>query len=404
MRVIAVTSPINEKDASQFNDEEWLDAISKYNKKKDMLEGGPHELSGVLEKLVIDDPDRFAKLALKFPEDTNIHYFNAVLRGVTDSNANLDNIINLCKHCHDLPNRPCGRWITQPIANFAKEKLSNDVLEIISWYAIDHPDPTEELWKPNNSRGTVYYGGEIHNAGLNSVRGMVAHSIGKMIYYNKDLIAYFLPTLNKMVNDSSIAVRSRVARTLIMLLGHNNDLALELFKKLLNTEDILLKTPYVAQFVYYSLKNNFEEISDVVNRMIQSKNPDVNEIGAISASYASLIFEYKLPQLNFSLYMSEMHRLGVAKAFAEYLPYASSPSLVIDILSALFDDPSENVRNAAYGSFRKINEENINNYIDLIKIFIYNNHSSSFRSLMYTLEDINELPDITIEVCEQFFK
>lgn len=73
------------------------------------------------------------------------------------------------------------------------------------------------------------------------------------------------------------------------------------------------------------------------------------------------------------------------------------------ILSALFDDPSENVRNAAYVSFRKINEENINNYIDLIKIFIYNNHSS-FRSLMYTLKDINELPDITIEVCEQFFK
>lgn len=211
-----------------------------------MLEGGPHELSGVLEKLVRNDPDRFAKLALKFPEDTNIHYFNAVLRGVTDSNANLDNIINLCKYCHDLPNRPCGHWITQPIANFAKEKLLNDVLEIISWYAIDDPDPAEELWKPNNSRGTVYYGGEIHNAGLNSVRGMAAESIGKMIYYNKDLITYFLPTLNKMVNDSSIAVRSRVARTLIMLLGHNNDLALELFKKLLNTEDVLLKTPYVA--------------------------------------------------------------------------------------------------------------------------------------------------------------
>lgn len=69
--------------------------------------------------------------------------------------------------------------------------------------------------------------------------------------------------------------------------------------------------------------------------MILSKNPDVNEIGAISASYTSLIFEYKLPQLNFSLYISEIHRLGIAKAFAEYLPYASSPSLVIYIISII---------------------------------------------------------------------
>lgn len=404
MEVITVTSPINENDARQFNNEEWLNAISTYNKRREMLEGGPYELSGVLEKLVKDDPDRFTKLVLKFPDDTNIHYFNAVLRGITDSDADLNSVINVCKRCHELSNKPCGLWITQPIVNYAKDKLPDEILKIISWYAINDPDPSEELWDSNNSRGMVYYGGNIHDAGLNSVRGMVAESIGKMIYYNKDIIPYFIPTLNKMVNDSSIAVRSRVAKTLIMVLTHDKPLALELFKKLINTDDVLLKTPYVAQFVYYNLKNNFEQISEIINRMLISKDPDVNEIGAIATSYASLLFQDKLPQLDFCLYTSEMHRLGVAKAFVEYLPYNSSPSLVITILSTLFKDPSEKVRNAAYRSFLKLNNGNIYDYIDLIRSFIYNNHSTDFKDLAYTLKDIINLPDITLEICEQFFK
>ena len=403
MKIIKVSSPIDEKDASQFNDQEWLDAISEYNKDKDTLEGGAYELSGVLEGLVKNDPDRFARLTLKFPEDTNIHYFEAILRGIADSNADIDSVINVCKYCHELPDKPCGRWITQPIANFAKEKLPEDILEIVTWYAVNDHNPSEELWKSNNSRKMVYYGGNIHDAGLNSVRGMVAESIGRMVYYNKDLIDYFIPTLNKMVQDNSIAVRSRVARTLIMVWAHNKSLALELFDRLIDTEDILLKTPYVEQFLHYNLKNNFEDVTDIINKMIMSENRDVNEIGAKVISYASLIFGNKLPQLDFSLYLSEMHRLGVAKAFADYLPYAST-SLIVDILSILFDDPSENVREAAYRCFFKLNNGNIHNYINLIRNFIYNEHSCSFMNLVYTLEDLDELPDITIEVCEQFLK
>lgn len=406
MDAFFVTSPISDETAKNFTDDDWLQTISKYDKEVDMLEGGPHELSIVLEKFTTESPTRFAKLALKFDNKTNINYFNAVLRGIANSKVsiNFNDVRNFCKHCHNQPNKPCGRWITQPIANFAESKLPKDVLDIVSWYAIHDPDPTEELWKSTSSRSMVYFGGKIHDAGLNSVRGMVAHSISKMIYYNKDLIDYFLPTLKLMVKDNSIAVRSCIAKTLVMLSSHNKPLAIELFKKLIDTDDILLKTPYVAEFVYSTIRNNFDDITDVINRMIISDNLDVNEVGAKAASYSSLIMENKLPQLNYSIYISKRHRLGVAKAFSEYLTYASTPSLVIEVLSGLFSDSSEEVLNASYWSFRKINDGNIDNYIDLIRKFIYNKSSCSYRQLIYSLKDLSELPYISIEVCEQFFK
>lgn len=406
MDAIFVTSPIPYEDAKNFTDEEWLIAIKKYYKENEMLEGGPFELSNDLEKLTKEDPNRFAKLGLKFEDKTNLNYFEAILRGIasTEKDVNYDDVIKICEKCHNLPNKPCGRWITQPIANLPGKILSKDVLDIVSWYALNDPDPTEELWRIDNSRGMEFYGGKIHDAGLNSVRGMVAHSISKIIYYNKNLINYFTPALNKMVKDDSIAVRSCVAKTLEMVSMYDKPFAIALFKKLIKTDDILLKTPYVARFVYYRLRDSFEDMEPIINRMITSENPEVNEIGAISASYASLILENNLPQLNYSLYISEKHRLGVAKAFSEYLPYSNSPKLVIEVLCKLFSDPSENVRNSSYWSFRKINDANINDYIDLIRNFIFNKFSCSFSRLVHSLNDLKELPEISIDVCEQFFK
>jgi hypothetical protein len=45
----------------------------------DFFQGGAHELSGVLERRTKEEPERFAQLALRFPDDTHRYYFDAVL-------------------------------------------------------------------------------------------------------------------------------------------------------------------------------------------------------------------------------------------------------------------------------------------------------------------------------------
>lgn len=51
----------------------------------DFWKGGAHELSGVLERRTKEDPERFAHMALRVPDDTHHYYFDAVLRGIAEA-------------------------------------------------------------------------------------------------------------------------------------------------------------------------------------------------------------------------------------------------------------------------------------------------------------------------------
>ncbi|MEN6554019.1 MAG: hypothetical protein ABFC34_14160 [Methanobacterium sp.] len=400
MEAFFVGSPIEEEAAAKLSDEEWLNAIAKYGEEKEMLKGGPLELSRELEKLVKDDPERFAKLINNFPDDTNVHYFDAVLMGIAKSNANLDTVINVCKRCHLIPNKPCGRWITQPIANFAGEKLPKKAIEIIDYYVLNDPNPQEDLWNPNKTNRMAYYGGNIFEAGINSARGMAAFSLAKLIFNDKDLIPIFDSTLKKSIKDPVISVRSCIAECLIAVLKFDRPKALELFEELINTEDILLKTRQVERFLFYNLYDNFEEVSEIIHRMIFSEITSVAIVGSRLISYAYLNGK-NLLELDYCLNSFEFYRLGIAQVFSEYLAF-STPTMINNILTRLFNDPSEDVRSEAASCFRKLNDDNVDNYVGLIKEFVFSRaFKDNTRDLMYSLDRIQVLPDISLEVCEQ---
>jgi hypothetical protein len=77
----------------------------------DFLKGGAHNLSGVLERRTKEDPERFARLALRFPDHTHHYYVDAVLRGVAEAGPSTETLLKVCRRCHELPRRPSGRWI-----------------------------------------------------------------------------------------------------------------------------------------------------------------------------------------------------------------------------------------------------------------------------------------------------
>ena len=98
-----------------------------------------------------------------------------------------------------------------------------------------------------------------------------------------------------MVQDPSIAVRSCVAQVLIAVLRFNRDLAVELFRQLCNTEDALLATPFIERFMYFALQTHFQELTPVLERMINSEIPDVASTGARQACLAALDLQRQLP-------------------------------------------------------------------------------------------------------------
>lgn len=83
-----VGPPIEESATDVMTDDQWLNAIATYESDEgkwtagDSLKGGAWQLSRVLETRTKEEPERFARLALRFPSEANRSYLNAVLSGV----------------------------------------------------------------------------------------------------------------------------------------------------------------------------------------------------------------------------------------------------------------------------------------------------------------------------------
>jgi hypothetical protein len=95
---------------------------------------------------------------------------------------------------------------------------------MVAWYAIEDPDPEQERWRTQEPSGGRHAGDDIHISAINSVRGRAAEAVRDLIFHDGSRLGHFLPTLDRMVEDPSIAVRSCVASTLRAVLRHDRDL------------------------------------------------------------------------------------------------------------------------------------------------------------------------------------
>ena len=129
---------------------------------------------------------------------------------------------------------------------------------------------------------------DILTNGINTNRGRAALAMAKLIEHDHNRIAHFKPALEKMVQDTSTAVKSCVAQTLLAVLRHDRDLAVELFRQLCNTEDALLQTRFIERFLFYALQTHFQELSHILRRMVASQLPGVASAGARQACLAAL--------------------------------------------------------------------------------------------------------------------
>jgi len=141
-----VPSPINKQAVQRMTDAQWLKALVRYAESNtrnplDFLKGGAHQLSGDLESQTKQDPERFARLALTFPKNTHLYYFDAVIRGLTDVSIDLELLADFCCYCHKLPDKPCGRQLPRLIAKYREQTLPESLLDMVAWYALHDPDP-----------------------------------------------------------------------------------------------------------------------------------------------------------------------------------------------------------------------------------------------------------------------
>ena len=346
IRTYTVGSPIEKQAADKMTDKQWLKAIAKYQSEErpyrwdNPEKGGAWELAQMLREYVSNEPERFARLSLQFPPGTNPAYIERTLDGLKDAAAATDLKLAVCQKAYRESREECGRAIADLLGSI-KEPLPDDAVQMLDWLATEHSDPDKELWNVEATSGQLYYGGDILTHGINTTRGRAAEVIRDLILTDASYIERFRTTLEHLVNDKSVSVRSCAASPLLAVARHDTPLAISLFKSLASADDRLLATQYADRFIYHGLRQNYIEMRPYVERLLRSTDERACNAGARFSSLAVLYNQSATDLVEEAMAGNASQREGVAIVAACNIASAECREWCEKHLLKLFNDDNE---------------------------------------------------------------
>ena len=409
-------SPIEESDIEKMTDEQWLSAIRKYESESmsfdrgNLLRGGATQLAQRMESRVKEQPERFARLSLRFPAGANPVYLRHVLTGLKETDASAELKLDVCRKAYSDVREHCAMSIVGLLGSL-DERLPDDAVEILIWMAAEGTgvgviDVGDDTSMP---RGID----RLFTVGLNTTRGHTAIAMGDLIRRDAAYVDRFRNVVVQLVKDGSIAVRACVAYTLSAVAIHERDFAFEQFCELLEpcsstgNEDRLLATEWVERFVSNGLSDYFDRLEGIVVRMLRSVLPETRSAGARLASLAVLYeHENAVTLVNEALNGDPSQRIGVAQVAARNIGQEECKEWAEKHLLGFFNDPDTGIRQEAASCFHGLHSQPLDQFIELINGFC---ESAAFQEnpsyLISVLEKTSHrLPDITYVVCEKLLR
>ena len=400
-----VGSPISESKARKMQDSHWLRAMQKYSSNQSSVDhggkivGGAFELSRVLETLTREAPARFAALAHRIPDDADSAYLEAILSGICGSGLDATSMVNLCRYIHAWPDRPYGRQITRLLADavnrsHASVSLSEEALDMVAWYATQAPYDAS------------YRGEDLLTEGINTTRGVAAADMAVLIFQDASTLLFFEHYLPSMVADPSMAVRACVVQTLLGILRHNRDLAVQLFVTLCqDAAPGLLEAPSIERFLGYALQTHFTPLAPILESMIEADREAINRVGVRLACSASLTLEAAYDLVRCCVSGNKALRLGVAESYAAQFGQSAYRSKCATILGQLFSDPDEQIRNVAAGCFNRLKGRQLREYQELAQAYLISpafgiKHNPLVKALY---DSTVPMPGLVLDTCKRFF-
>jgi len=284
-----VGPPIETAAQEKMSDEAWLGAMRKYDDstawgapREEALKGGVVELSRAFVEQVKNDPQRFYHLAQqRFDETISLHYIAAVISGLADSDAPAEWVFDLvCRFAPRIEGefRRGVCWALEERAEFG---LPDDLLDLMADWALNDPDPTEELWRVPASGDTSYYRGDPFEHGINTNRGAALRAVCRCAMKCKPpQVERAFRLLEQAARDPSTAVRTCVVESLGPLLNEDDRRAIAIFEHALNGHPRLLQSPLVHRFLYWTCYHHFPRIRHFIEALLANPDDATRQAGA----------------------------------------------------------------------------------------------------------------------------
>lgn len=401
-----VRSPIPAAAASNMTDEQWRGAIARYSyghrdrlsTGEDFLRGGAEELAHVLVEETKRDAERFARLGLTLKDDTHDAYFYALLRGLAEAEEqpSLETVQLLIERCHALPTRPSGRWIAGPLAKRASEDIPDSLLDILSWYALNDPEPDADRDQTDNQL-------DLMNKGLNSVRGSIAVGVAELIQAKPSRYRRMEAAARALCSDRVAAVRAMAAQIVCSLVDSTRDEDQALFLQLVDgADERILTTRCVQLYLVWQATDDFLVLRSVIERMIASKVASVRESGAIHMCRVALSRSDARDVADAcAASPDESLRLGAARVAAANFKSKDDSARCSAALKKFFNDEAPKIRQAAGNALWRLEGAELADHVDLAHAFL---DSAAFEAnsddLIHALKETTAaVPELIVATC-----
>lgn len=405
-------SPIPQASAERMNDDQWLRAMAKHNADREdwrTLKGGARELSQVLKEEVKKDPGRFCLLALRLGQETHPAYADAILMGLADTEAPVDDelVFQAVRHIASLNNPAHDRWLGWALRRHLKADVPPDLIAVVVDRAVRSTDPKDEsLSRESEDDPDEGERDRLLERGINTARGQGAEILGDLLVHDVDgsRTRLVLPVLDQLAADPSLAVRACVAHLIAACLRHARQEAIAAFRKLIDTDDRVLATRNVEMLAVYIGNGDAEEVKPVIRRMLSSAHVRVRRAGGRLAAYAGL--ELSADDLLSVARASDdaSIRIGAAKVCAGRLPFTANATVAGAAVLQFVDDADQEVRKEAAGVAATLRSKALRPFErELTALIASPSFSDAVSQLLITLDRAPDRVDDLILKCAQRF-
>jgi len=386
IQVGSVAPPIEPAAQEKMSDKAWLSAMRKYDDSTDwdspnqeLLKGGVIELARSFEEQVKKDPERFYRLSQRFDEQISLHYVTATISGLADSDAPADWVFDVLRRNSvrlkgEFRKRAC--WA---IEKRATSIIPGDILDMIADWALNDPDPSEELLQVEASNGQPYYGRDAYSFGINTNRGAAILTLVECSLQQKaPQIERAFSLLEQAAADRSTAVRLCVIDALTKMLKHNHERSFAIFEKTIAGHPKILENQVVQNFLYWCLFGiSFAQIRPFIETLLASPNDLVRRAGSRLACLAAFRNPDAQSLAEQVIIGDAAMRAGAAEVYARNLEFREIQPVCETNLRKLMNDLDESVREEVGKCFDYLRPEHFSSLRPFIKDFL---DSPSFRA------------------------
>lgn len=255
-----VVSPIN-NHTDKLSNKSWLKIINTptsrmkdhhYSNKNgaDYIESSHEMFASALGKQAKQEPVRFAKLSLEFPQECHLDYVLNVLYALanTENNDCLVPVDLLCQvirtYQHNESNT-VAKAITLIIHAHADLDWPDDILSLLEFYAVSHPNPGPNTYSITIGDDFEHLSPDtLLNNAINCVRGNALRAIGRLVWIHHELGDRFKQTVATACHDCNDAVRFSVMFCAIPYSNIDRHFSESVFRELVSTDLRVLTAKY----------------------------------------------------------------------------------------------------------------------------------------------------------------